>query len=949
MSPTPSRPSFDRCLRSVAASTAPGVWQMPYSAMQPPPIVRVVQLQAAPIVGRAAEVELLAASLEATTEGKPRFLLVTGEAGIGKTRLLGEAANVGRDLGLRVVRGAAIEGGMAMPYLPLLPALAECVQSAADAASAVVRRLVTGEPPSERSDAAAAARLLESIFTVLVREPTLVLVDDVHWADASTVAVLDYLSHRAGSESLSVVAAARDDEPGGLARMAIAAGRRFLRVTPRRLTRPEVAEQVAALLARTPEPDLVSTVFDRSAGNPFFVEQLVAAGTTDAPASLRALAARRLSELSAHARRTVEALAVIGRPADESLVAAVAAVVETAAEGALRHAVDLGVAVAADEGFAFRHPLFAEVIAGELAGSTRRRLHRRAAEALSSRGSEPAETAAHWWHAGDRERAWAASLEAAERAEGAFGFAETRLLLERALSVWPEHIGGRFACALRAANAAWLAGDPAGALGIAKESLAGEKSDSAAVQLALAAYAWDAGEHAEAAAAFERAAELVRGDTPPRVRAEALWALARARIGQDRHEEAREAARQAVELAREACDTVVEARALFTVGLAHAYEGELVGIADVERGVSLAVEAGSPVAIGHGYQFMTNLLHLEGALERALDLSLVGIHACERVGLARSHASDLRGRAALVLIELGRWDDADAVLEPAELRALPCVAWALLAMRRGHYRKAEHDLERTAVGSAIGGSGSEALLGELELAQAELAWLRGDLAASRAALEPPEENRGVWGAAARARRARLAARLNADDPRRPAPETPAADHPDATLDSALRAEIAAERGRAAGASDPRLWGACRRAWHEAGRVYDETYARLREAEALFAADERDRAKEGLREAAASAASLGARPMLALAGELARRARVAADVPRRRDPDRDEPTARELEVLSLLADGLTNREIAARLFVSPKTVGIHVSRLLRKLDAHTRGEAVAVARRRDLLA
>jgi DNA-binding NarL/FixJ family response regulator len=132
-------------------------------------------------------------------------------------------------------------------------------------------------------------------------------------------------------------------------------------------------------------------------------------------------------------------------------------------------------------------------------------------------------------------------------------------------------------------------------------------------------------------------------------------------------------------------------------------------------------------------------------------------------------------------------------------------------------------------------------------------------------------------------------------------------------------------------------------------VYDGTYARLREAEALFAVDARDPAKGALHEAAAATSALGAGPLRAQAEVLARRARVSADPRRRREPDRDEPTSRELEVLALLADGLTNREIAARLFLSPKTVGIHVSRLLRKLDAHTRGEAVAVARRRGLLA
>jgi DNA-binding CsgD family transcriptional regulator len=187
-------------------------------------------------------------------------------------------------------------------------------------------------------------------------------------------------------------------------------------------------------------------------------------------------------------------------------------------------------------------------------------------------------------------------------------------------------------------------------------------------------------------------------------------------------------------------------------------------------------------------------------------------------------------------------------------------------------------------------------------------------------------------------KARLAARLDT--------EAPDAHHPDVRLDAALQAEIEAER---AGPADPERWRACADRWQEAGRPYDETHARVRLVEALFAVDARNTAREALGEAAADASSLGAGPLRALADDLARRARVSPEHPRRREPDRDEPTARELDVLAILADGLTNREIATRLFLSPKTVGSHVSRLLRKLDAHTRGEAVAVARRRGLLA
>jgi DNA-binding CsgD family transcriptional regulator/tetratricopeptide (TPR) repeat protein len=899
------------------------------------------------LVGRQVETELLAASLEASAREQPRFFLVAGEAGIGKTRLLREAGRLAEPLGLRVLSGTAVEGGITMPYLPLLAPLGICVEGEGGPAAERIRSLLIGESPRDPHDEVGAAQLVESIFAVLTQEPTLLLVDDVHWADASTLTLLDYVSHRARSEPLAVVVTARDDEPEHLARLPMADARRFAPLQLRRLTEDEVAEQIAGLLGRPPDAEQVSTVFARSAGNPFFVEQLLESASEDSPLSLRALVLRRLSELPENPRQAVEALAVVARPADEALVGEVLGVRRERAESSLREAAQRGITVPVAEGFAFRHPFFPHVILGELAGSTRRDLHRRVAYALAPAGAEPAEIATHWWETGDVDRAWASALEAAERAESLFAFAEARLHLERAIEVWPDGMDGRAQCLLRAADAGWLSGDPSGALAMARGALEEGVADTSTAQLSLASYAWDAGEHSAATAAFERAATLVRDDTPPATRSEVLWGLARARIGQGRFADARETAVEAAALAHAAGASVTEARSLFTVGLAHAYEGSLAGIDDIERGVALAVEAGSPIAIGHGFQFLTSLLHLSGALERAIEIAHTGVEACELVGLARSHGSDLRGRAALAMIELGRWDEADTVLQQAEPRALSHLAVALLAMRRGQLPKAQTEVERASVGSSIGGPG--ALSGDLELAQAELAWLGGDFDAARSALAEVEEIPGVWGAAALANRARLAARVTADDPRNPAPDTPEHRHPDPRLNMALRAESAAESERASGSADAELWQASAQAWRDLSRPYDAAYARLRHAEALFANDERGPAKDALREASAAASALGAAPLRRLAEDLARRARVSPDPPRRREPDRDEPTRRELDVLTLVADGLTNREIGARLFLSPKTVDVHVSRLLRKLDAHTRGEAVAVARRRGLLA
>jgi DNA-binding CsgD family transcriptional regulator len=171
-------------------------------------------------------------------------------------------------------------------------------------------------------------------------------------------------------------------------------------------------------------------------------------------------------------------------------------------------------------------------------------------------------------------------------------------------------------------------------------------------------------------------------------------------------------------------------------------------------------------------------------------------------------------------------------------------------------------------------------------------------------------------------------------------------HPDQRLDRALEAEIAAEGAHADALSE--AWARAAGAWAELGWPYYQGWARLRQAEAGFAARDRETARGALHEAARIADDLGSAPLRDRIDDLARRARVAARATRRSAPDPSELTARERDVLALIAEGKTNRQVADALFLSPKTVELHVSRILDKLGAGTRGEAVAKARRSGLL-
>ena len=895
------------------------------------------------LVGRQAELERVAGSLDAARNGDAAFILVLGEAGIGKTSFLRAARWLAESRGFRTLAGTAIAAGASIPYLPIVAPLREATRSATgdDPAAAAVRAALEGEGTTdEGADAARAARLIESVHDVLVRAPTLLLVDDVHWADAATLAVLDYLAVRATDAPMAVIAAAGDDEPELLARLPIADGRRYLQLPLPRLSRDAVQQQVNGLVGSAVSGPMINDLHARSAGNPLHVEEQLAelpvmtGMAVRSSGSLRALVKRRVEGLAPDARRAAEALAVIGRAGRPEFIRVVAGLDATTTEAALADAERGGAVVRLADGHALRHPLFGEVLTEAMGGTTRcAEMHRRAAVALESAGAGAAELAEHWAAAGHSGRTWSASLEAADQAQLASAFAESLLHLERALDHWPPGTDGRAAARLRAARAAWMTGDPGRAVALARSAL-DEGADDIEAQVALAQYLWDAGERDVATAAFARAAGHLSGDSPARTRAIALWGLGRARIGQGNHADARRLAEASAAAAEEAADPAWVSQAWVLAGMSRAWISDIGGIEDLRRGLPPALESGDPEAIGHAYQFLVEQLWLGGELNEARRIGLEGIPACERYGLARSHGADVRGRTALVLLDLGGWAAAERVLEGAEPRAYSSIARALLALRRGEWAAAERELAASATGESIGGRGR--LGGLTELARVELSWLRGDEPAAVAELDAIPDQPGVWGVDIEARRALWRARLRRDD-------ATAAHHFDLPFLHALEAERRARR-----TGDDESWDAAITAWSAAERPYERAVALLGAAEAALAARDRAIAKARLRDLRDLATTLGALPLVEAADGLARRARVTIAPRARPSADPSRLTARELEVLGQMAEGRTNPQIAQELFLSPKTVGIHVSRVLEKLEAHTRGEAVATARRRGIL-
>jgi DNA-binding CsgD family transcriptional regulator/tetratricopeptide (TPR) repeat protein len=902
------------------------------------------------LVGRQAELARITTAIEAATRGDPTFVLVLGEAGIGKTSFLRAAAWLAAARGMRTLTGTAIASGSSIPYLPLAAPLRAAVDELpGDDSSARTVRAALGDAPvlsGEESEAARAAGLVEAIYAVLARKPTLLVVDDVHWADGATLTVLDYLAHRAEAAPLAVLAAARNDEPEVLRSLPIADGRRYLQLPLERLGRAAVRDQVAALLGGSSPDSLLEVLFERSAGNPLYVEELLAQvglaegssadDVQDAvpPASLQSLVASRVARLPPAARGVTDALAVLGRTADAAFIGDLAQLRADATDDALQAAERGGVVARRTDGYALRHPLFGEVLARDLATETRgAALHRRAAERLEAAGASPAEVVRHWEAAGDRTRTWSASVAAGQQAEATSAFAEARTHFERASEYWPEGVEGRGQTLLRAAYGAWMVGETDAAFELARRARASGAPQLEAL-VALGQYAWDAGARAEAVGLFAEAATHLAEDSPPRTRAQALWGLGRARIGQGDYPDAHRLGASVAEVAADAGDLAWVGHGWVLAGMARAWNGEIDGVAELQRGFRASVDSGDPEAIGHAYQFLVELLWMAGRMEEARQIGIEGVPACDRLGLARSHASDLRGATAMVLIDLGAWREAEAILEGAEARAKATFARALLAIRRGEWDAAERDLDASTTDHSIGGRGR--LGGLTELGRAELAWLRGARDASLAALDSIPQQPGIWQVDMAARIALWRARLGA-------PPAPAVTHFDVGFADAVNTELTAARSRNA-----RSWSAAALAWKRLERPYDRAIVLVSAAESLYAAQDRATGRACLEAALESALRLGAQPLVAHAERLARRARISLRSTAPSPVGGSTLTPRETEILHQLAEGRTNPQIAQHLFLSPKTVGIHVSRILDKLGAHTRGEAVATARRRGLL-
>ncbi|WP_017588813.1 helix-turn-helix transcriptional regulator [Nocardiopsis ganjiahuensis] len=963
-------------------------------------------------VGRRPQLEHLLSEAAAVGSGSARTSLVVGEAGIGKTRLISEYLS--RTPLARTVVGGCLEMGTeGIAFAPFAAVLRQLVRDTeAPVAGGELARLVPGLGPVPETTEESRARLFEAVLTFLeerARPGGLALViEDLHWSDASTRDLLVFLLRNLGTTPVHLVVSVRSDDLHRAHPL-----RRLLpelerlpgagRVDLAPLTPEEVAEQ-ATVLGHPVDPDLLHA---RSGGNPLFVESLLADPAplgTALPDTPRELLLRAVEPLPEDTRTVLGLASASGDRVDHTLLAEVAAgfgIGDVDLDRALRPAVDARVLRATGTGYVFRHALLAEAVYSELLPGERVRTHRRYVEALDRNGPGriPGETAAqlarHAHIVHDHPRALNAAWVAVEHAEASAAHPELLELLERVLELWEvvpdaEEILGLPHGELlrRACHAAHVYG---GVRRAAAHAAAGLRVTDPATHPDLTGELFmargrarsDEG-RADALEDLRAAAEYLGHDHPRRPALDAVSAIVLMRLGRD--DEAEWAARVAVASAQRIGDEASEVEALMTLanllGEPQAIEDDPTGqrqstgrrrsgdsegeavIAMLHRAIDLARRTGQVRMEIRAWRNLAAHLDHQLRMEEAYRAAERGWERCAELGISRSQGLGCGLAMVGLLANMGRFDEAEALLA-----GLP----------RGESRQAAHRLDTEALHHTFQGrweQAEEALSDFVRIMPREvsspleylnhyyarlyLLMYRGELVEAALAVEHAHRDIGmlepgrfpysglsvvgelvfrlrVRGGGEELRRAEaLTALLRANLDHYRGRVSPLdrlgrrvirgflAEDPLEALELFSEVALVAEASLNHGILLQALTGS----FHSALRWGDP--ARARALLERFESLERESREWVLRRQA---------------GEMRAALRAAAPDPAALPAGL---TPRELEVLHEVAKGSSNREVGRALFISAKTVSVHLSNLMAKLGADNRTAAVARARELGLV-
>ena len=688
------------------------------------------------LVGRLEELAALDAAFARVRQGQPSTVLIGGEAGVGKSRLVSESTE--RAAGAaRVVCGYCLElSAEGLPFAPFTGVLRELVHElGADGVAALLSgggvpdlaRLLPelGEPTVRGDPGEARARMFEQVLVLLEHlgeaGPVVLVIEDAHWSDRSTRDLLTFLvgnQHVLGG--VLIVVTFRSDElhrehPLRPVLAELGRLRWVTRLEVPRLTRREGRELMACLLGREPGPDLAARVYARSEGNPLFLEALLRRDEIlepGLPESLRDLVLADVRLLPAETQEVLQALGVAGQWCGHALLAAVTGVGDRALVTAVSPAVSANVLVSRADGYAFRHALIREAIVGEVLPSEESRLHTRLAEALVANpslvppGRAVIEQAHHWYAAHDNARALESAWLAAAEAGRFLAYAEKLAMLARILELWPtlpdaaQRISTNFLSVLESAvEAALAAGEDERGIGFATAALeeieaAHEPARAALMLKARARMKWHLG-LAQGTEDVREALRLVPAGSPGPARGQVLSWLA-SRLDTSGEPGARAAAEEALQASRQAGDAETEAHALITLAELDSRERGALCLDLFQQARELGEQAQNQDVLLRAAIIESHALEGMGEHERAAQVAQQGVASAREHGLARTTGTLLAANAAEPLVSLGQWEEADGVIEHALELSPPTGTRAALLVLACEVTLARGDLARTA-------------------------------------------------------------------------------------------------------------------------------------------------------------------------------------------------------------------------------------------------------------
>ena len=923
------------------------------------------------LIGRESESAALEAACAAVRDGQGRCVLVTGEAGIGKTRLVSHALALA---GLPAYTGAA-RSTVAEPYAPVAQVLRDCLRRSPDLfegggtfAPYCARLLPELGVAPEDAGEAALVEALRRVFAVAgSRGPAAIVLDDLHWADEATLALLPVLAGGLRDVPILLIAMARDEVPADIHRL------RRLRAQLRResdlaelplrpFDRDDTARLAAVVTGEELGDDVIAALHDRAQGIPFYVEELAEtlvlegrraeAGRLPLPESVLDAVLLRTEALSLDARNALERAAVVGQRFDIEHVAAPGA-------DALAEALDTGFLVEAGPGnLEFRHALVRDAVYQAIPWTRRRSLHTSVARSLDGAGASAAERATHWLGAGDVERARSALGEAAAASERVYAYRDAEKLYERALDLAGGTDLVRFELLERLAVCAELAGDLAASARAWREAIDGRRGRGEVERVA------------EAEHAIGRVLAL-RGSTE---RALAAWfAAADAFAACERHEDAarsRLAAANVLQYTGRLQPALAAAEAVLA-GLSPGAAVELHSRARSLRGVVLgklgqtaqardsvaealseALSAGHQPSAAAAYQALAVVHENAGEFGAATEAYEVAIDYCESTGVATT-GYICSACLCHVLRQRGEWRRSLALCrslldDPStdeESRAIAAVVMSQIHACRGERRPARlRVMEAAPVVRQMSVFGAEM---ECAWTFARLELLEGseDTAVEhcREILRRWEESddlhyslnalswsTGVFAAGGHDEDLNRAVRALTT-------MASANGNPEAL---AMLSRALGELARSEGAPDAAVehFQRALELHREIELPHDRAEVLVSAAAAATEAGLDDQAREWLADARLQARRLGARPLQAAAERALAELGGAGTSPAAAAG----LTPRQLQVIRRVAEGRTNREIATELYLSVRTVDMHVRHSLIALGCRSRMDAARKA-------